>query len=303
MLDFMKKKKVTVRVPATSANIGPGFDSFACALSLYNTITFELCGSTLAFEGCDEAFRNRENLAYRGYELAMKKMGLSAEDGLKITIDADVPVCRGLGSSSTLIVAGAMAANELHDKKLSRMEILEVANEIEGHPDNVAAAIAGGLTASMLDEGKPYTVKYRMHEDIHTVVVIPDFELSTTLARGALPQEVPFKDAVFNLSHAALLLRALELGDEDMIKVSLKDRLHQDFRKKLIPGYAESEKFALELGAITYCISGAGSTQLALVKGDAVEFADRLREKIHTVCPGWTVLALSADNDGVKVVG
>ena len=176
MLDFMKKKKVTVRVPATSANIGPGFDSFACALSLYNTITFELCGSTLAFEGCDEAFRNRENLAYRGYELAMKKMGLSVEDGLKITIDADVPVCRGLGSSSTLIVAGAMAANELHDKKLSRMEILEVANEIEGHPDNVAAAIAGGLTASMLDDGKPYTVKYRMHEDIHTVVVIPDFQ-------------------------------------------------------------------------------------------------------------------------------
>ncbi len=302
MLDFMKKKKVSVRVPATSANLGPGFDSFAAALALYNTLTFELTGKSLVIEGCDEEYAGEDNLAYRAYVLAMKKMNLPVEEGLRIVIDANVPICRGLGSSSTLIVAGAAAANELHGSPLSRMGILEVANEIEGHPDNVAAAIIGGLTASMLEEGKPYVVKYFMNESISPVVIIPDFELSTAKARGVLPAEVSFKDAVFNLSHGALLLRALELGDGDMIKVSLKDRLHQSARSSLIPGYHEAEAMALELGAVAYCISGAGSTQLALVQGDADAFADALRDRVCAKYPGWQVLALTADNEGYKVL-
>ncbi len=302
MFDFKNKKKVTVKVPATSANLGPGFDSFAVALSLYNMLTFEITGSDLIIDGCDKEYAGEDNLAYRAYLSAMKKMGLEAEKWLHITIEADVPICRGMGSSSTLLVAGAAAANALHGSPLSRMDILEATNEIEGHPDNVAAAIVGGLTASMLEEGKPYVVKYFMNESIRPVVIIPDFELSTAKARGVLPAQVPFKDAVFNLSHGALLLRALEMGDGETVKVALKDRLHQSFRSQLIPGYHEVEEMALSLGAVAYCISGAGSTQLALVQGDAEVFADELRSKVSGKYPGWRVMALTADNEGYKVM-
>ncbi len=302
MLNFSRKKKVTLRVPATMANIGPGFDSFGCAVSLYNKFTFELTGTDLAFSGVHAKYANDTNMAYQAYVATMKRIGQLSERGIRITIESDIPICRGLGSSASLLVAGAVAANELHGRPLSNKDILEIATEMEGHPDNIAPAIIGGLTASMMDEGVPFTVKYTVASNIHPIVIIPDFELSTAEARAALPKQVPFNDAVFNISHAALLLRALELGDENIIRHALSDKLHQPYRKSLIQGYEEVESAAMSLGAISYCISGAGPTQLAIVTQDPEKFVKALSTKICVSHPGWKVMSLSIDNEGAKIL-
>ena len=298
----MSLQKVTVRVPATTANIGPGFDSFGCALALYNTITVALEGETLCIEGCPEAYRGPDNLVAVAYRAAMQRMELPCEDGLHITIQAEIPVSRGLGSSAALLVAGALAANALHGNALDRRTLLEVCNTIEGHPDNLAPALYGGLTASMLESGKPYTVRYDVHPSLRFVAIIPDFELSTHRARGVLPKMVPYADAVYNVSHAAVLLRAIADGDGETIAAALRDRLHQPYRKDLIAHYEQAEAAALELGALAYCISGAGPTQLALVNGNEEAFAYMLKEKLLRFAPGWQVLPLEVDPAGAQLL-
>lgn len=298
----MSQKKVTIRVPATTANIGPGFDSFGCALTLYNTITVALEGESLAIDGCPEAYRGADNLVAVAYRAAMQRMSLPCEDGLHISIDAQIPVSRGLGSSAALLAAGALAASALHGDLLDRRTLLEVCNAIEGHPDNLAPALYGGLTASMLENGKPYTVRYAVHPSLHFVAVIPDFELSTHKARGVLPQAVPYADAVYNVSHAAVLLRAIETGDAETVTAALQDKLHQPYRRDLIAHYEQAEAAARELGALAYCISGAGPTQLALVNGNEEAFAYMLREKLLRFAPGWQVLPLSVDASGAQMV-
>ncbi len=297
----MALQKVTVRVPATTANIGPGFDSFGCALTLYNTITVALEGDSLVIDGCDEAYRGPDNLVAAAYRAAMQRIGCACETGLHISISADIPVSRGLGSSAALLTAGALAASALHGDALDRRALLEVCNAIEGHPDNLAPALYGGLTASMLEDGKPYTVRYTAHPSLRFVVVIPDFELSTHRARGVLPQQVSYADAVYNLSHAAVLLRAVENGDAEMISAALRDKLHQPYRKGLIAHYEEAQAAALELGALSYCISGAGPTQLALVNGNEEAFAFMLREKLLRFAPGWQVMPLEIDAVGACI--
>ncbi len=298
----MAMQKVRIRVPATTANIGPGFDSFGCALALYNTITVALEGESLVIEGCDEAYRGPDNLVVVAYRAAMERMGLACEAGLHITIEADIPVCRGLGSSAALLVAGAMAANELHNAPLDKRALLEVCNTIEGHPDNLAPALYGGMTASMLEAGVPYTVRYAVHPTLHFVAVIPDFELSTHRARGVLPAQVGYADAVYNLSHAAVLLRAMEQGEGELITAALRDRLHQPYRETLIPHYADAKAAALRLGALAYCISGAGPTQLAVVNGNEEAFSFMLREALLRFAPTWQVLPLQVDAVGATLL-
>ena len=297
------KKSVTVRVPATTANLGPGFDSFGCALALYNVITFTLEGNRLCFDGCDEEFCNEQNLAVQAYDAVCGRLGVPREAGLKISIRAAIPVSRGLGSSAALLAAGATAADVLHGGSLDRNELLTLCTAIEGHPDNLAPAFFGGLTASMLENGRPDTVRCPVHPEIGFVAVIPDFPLSTHIARSVLPQSVAYADAVYNLSHAVILMKALEQGNAALIARALRDRLHQPYREKLIPHYAEAKTAALRQGAISYCISGAGPTQLALVSGDARGFAARLQKEIAAFAPGWHVLALSVDNSGAVVLG
>lgn len=297
----MENKKVTVRVPATTANLGPGFDSFGCALALYNTVTVEQIGHTLVIEGCDSAYCNENNLVVQAYRAAVQRMGLEPEAGLKINICAQIPVARGLGSSAAMLAAGALAANALHGSRLSKAEVLEVCNVLEGHPDNLAPALYGGLTASMVEEGRPYTVQYNVHPSLNFVTVIPDFELSTRKARSVLPRQVSYADAVYNLSHAAVLARALELGETSLIACALKDKLHQPYRESLIAHYALAREEALRLGALAYCISGAGPTQLALVQGNAEAFAFWLAEALMHDAPGWKVLPLAVDAVGAVV--
>ncbi len=292
---------VTIRVPATSANLGPGFDSFGCALALYNTYTFEQISGGLEISGCDEEFRNRDNLSIVAYRYAMEALGLSMEP-LSLTIDAHIPVCRGLGSSSAMIIGGVMAANVLHGSPLSREELLRLCTVVEGHPDNLAPALYGGMTASLMRGGMPVTACFPLSEKLRFFALVPPFHLSTQTARAVLPQRVPFADAVFNVSHAALLLRALETADIDMISLALDDRLHQPYRKGLIEGYDIAEQTARACGVRAFCISGAGPTCLCIADNDTV--GERLSEAVakQEALPGWQVLALRVDTEGAKVL-
>lgn len=289
--------KITVRVPATTANIGPGFDSMGCALALYNYITCEvLPAGKLVITGCPEPYQNEENLAVQGYRAVLSRLGLPNE-GLSLNIRAEIPVCRGLGSSAALIAGGAAAANLLHGSPLPPAELLEVTNEIEGHPDNLAPAIYGGLTASLVEDGKPRTVKLPLSPTLRWVAAIPDFELSTHLARAVLPKEVAFVDAVYNASHVAVLVGALGRGDRELIAMALRNRLHQPYREKLIPEYNKVKTVAEQCGAIAFCISGAGPTLLALT--DEASFAAQFADKCKRLEHRWNIMELAVDTEGI----
>ncbi len=289
--------KITVRVPATTANIGPGFDSMGCALALYNYITCKVLPvGKLVITGCPEPYQNEENLAVQGYRAVLSRLGLPNE-GLSLNIRAEIPVCRGLGSSAALIAGGAAAANLLHGSPLPPAELLEVTNEIEGHPDNLAPAIYGGLTASLVEDGKPRTVKLPLSPTLRWVAAIPDFELSTHLARAVLPKEVAFVDAVYNASHVAVLVGALGRGDRELIAMALRDRLHQPYREKLIPEYNKVKTAAEQCGAIAFCISGAGPTLLALT--DEASFAAQFAEKCKRLEHRWNIMELAVDTEGI----
>ena len=257
-------KKVTVRVPATTANLGPGFDAFGCALSLYTDVTFEETESGLEITGCDEAYTGPDNLAYTSYCAVLASLSEEIR-GVKIHIDAQIPIGRGLGSSAALLVAGAMGANVLRGNKLSTQGLLNITNAMEGHPDNLAPAFFGGLTASMVDNGLPVSVNFPLHPDWEFVALIPDFDLPTTLARSVLPEQISRADAIYNVSHGALVLKALELGDEKLLRTAMQDRLHQKYRKKLIPDYEKIEALVRTTGA-GFCLSGAGPTLLCITR-------------------------------------
>lgn len=294
-------KKVTVRVPATTANLGPGFDSVGCAFTLYNIISFSLSDEFI-IEGCEDQYKNENNLAILGFD-AVLKYSKKERKGLKVEFEQiDIPVSRGLGSSSSLLVAGALACDNLYDLNLSKEEILCILNRIEGHPDNLSPAIFGGLTASMVSEEVPYSVSYNIHKSIDFIAFIPDFKLLTSRARGVLPKTVPFADAVFNESRVAILLKALEIADKKLISISLDDRIHQPYRKHLIDGYETVEKIAKENGALAFCISGAGSTCLCITNDKELFFSKVSAELKNNGFENWRVLPLSVDYEGAKII-
>ncbi|MEA4964274.1 MAG: homoserine kinase [Oscillospiraceae bacterium] len=290
--------QITIRVPATTANLGPGFDCFGCALAMYNTLRFTEQENGFSFVGFEEIYANEDDLAVTGYRAAMERMGLSPM-GLRIEIETGIPICRGLGSSSSLIAAGALAANAFHGSPLSREELLEVCNRIEGHPDNLAPAIFGGLTASMLVDGKPVMVRCPIHPRVHFVALIPDFEFSTRKARAALPKTLTYQDAVFNVSHGAILLRALEAGDERLIAMAMADRFHEPYRKPLIAGSDVAEQAARSCGALAFVLSGAGPTFLCVTTDPS--FAEKVRESLAKLLPAWSVTPLPVDQQGATV--
>ena len=229
----------------------------------------------------------------------MEALGLEPEP-LRLDIDAHIPVCRGLGSSSAMIIGGMMAANALHGSPLDKDEMLRLCTVIEGHPDNLAPALYGGITASLMREGRPITARFPLSEKLRFLALVPDFPLSTQLARSVLPQRVPFADAVFNVSHAALLLRALETADTEMIALALDDRLHQPYRRSLIEGIDLAEQTARECGVTAFCISGAGPTCLCIADND--EIGECLQKRLPEVLPNWQVLPLRLDTEGAKLL-
>ena len=289
-------EQITVRVPATTANLAAGFDVLGCALTLYNTLTFRL-QEGLSFSGCDEAYQSPENLAYQGFSCVYAHIGQEVP-GVHIQIQADIPVSRGLGSSAALLAAGAYAANALSGAGLSTDTLVALTTRIEGHPDNLAPAFYGGLTASMLEDGQVYTVRYTPHPSLRFVALSPDFPLSTHTARSVLPAAVPFRDAVYNGAHLAVLLRALENGDMTQISAALRDRLHQPYRMPLIDEYEDIRRVALEKGCAAVCISGAGPTILCLTQNPG--FAAAMTAATAELRHRWQVRDLAVDSVGAQ---
>ena len=271
--------KVTVRVPATTANLGPGFDAFGCALNLYTDVTFEETEYGLEITGCDEEFAGPDNMAYTAYCAVLASLSEEVR-GVKIHIESQIPICRGLGSSAALLVAGAMGANILRGNKLSTQGLLNITNAMEGHPDNLAPAFYGGLTASMVDNGLPVTVNFPLHPDWEFLALVPDFTLSTPKARAVLPKEVSRADAIYNISHGAMVLKALELGDEKLLRNAMQDRLHQNYRRSLIQDYDSIEQLVRTTGA-AFCLSGAGPTLLCITLDPKLE--EKLMKKLPAV--------------------
>ncbi|MBW4535873.1 MAG: homoserine kinase [Pleurocapsa minor HA4230-MV1] len=268
--------QVTVSVPATTANIGVGFDCLGAALTMANEFQFVVVDSDtklkIIVEG-EEAHKvglGDNNLIYRSL-LQFYQHIQQTPPHLEITIKLGVPLSRGLGSSATAIVGGLLGANSLAGNPLSQKEIMQMAIAIEGHPDNVVPALLGNCLLSVEDRGEWQISQIPWHQDIIPIVAIPNFELSTREAREVLPTEYSRSDAIFNISRMGLLIRALETNNPAWLKTALADQLHQPYRQKLITGYQQVEQAAIASGAYGLVISGAGPTLLALANPERVE--------------------------------
>lgn len=284
-----------IRIPGSSANIGPGFDCFGIGWQVYNNIEF-LPADMLKISGCPEEFQNEENLAWLGYKAVMEAAGIENTAVEIKFLESDIPVSRGLGSSAALIVGGAVAANEMHGLKLSRQQILELTAHIEGHPDNIAPSVFGGFSVSVMDGERVVSAQFPLSEKLSFTALIPDFKLSTELARSVLPQSYSRADAIFNISRASLMIKALEAGDGELVKAALHDRIHQPYRTGLIKGYDKAEELALFLGACGVCVSGAGPTILCVSEKES--FSAKMRKAMAEEFPTWQVMELLVDREG-----
>lgn len=290
---------VRVKVPASTANFGPGFDSLGLAVSLYATLCFWEDEDGLKIEGCDDAYKTEHNLAVVAYKKVLSRLGIPFKN-LGVRIESEIPVSRGLGSSAALIVAGLLAGNAAHGAKLSKSTLFSLATELEGHPDNVAAALFGGFTASMMQNGVPNMARYEIDPALRFLALVPDFKISTHAARTALPKTVPFSDAVFNLSRMGVLLKALEHGDDPLITAALDDKLHQPYRSKLIPGYETVRSLALNAGCTAFYISGSGSACMCMYRGES--FPKRMKELIAGLENNWHAIPVNIDHDGAMLL-
>jgi homoserine kinase len=268
-----------VRVPASSANLGPGYDVMAAAVSLDLDLEVEEVGEFSLDPGGLDVSTGRDNLVVRAFE------SLHSADGIAFRLRSEIPLARGLGSSAAAIVAGLFAADHLFELALSKEEMLARATALEGHPDNVAAAIYGGFVlCGPGPDGAPLAARFDPPEGLESIVVIPSEEVSTGPARAAIPAEVPLADAVANVSSAALLVLGLRSADLDLVSRGLHDRLHQPYRRDLYPRSMEIVDSAAELGALGATISGAGPAVLVWTTWqDAGNVAAALERR----CAGW----------------
>lgn len=300
--------QVTVSVPATTANLGVGFDCLGAALSMANEFQFVKVETNtklkILVEG-EEASKvgtGQNNLLYRAILYLYHKLE-QIPPNLEITIKLGVPLSRGLGSSATAIVGGLLGANSLAGNPFNRSQIMQMAIAIEGHPDNVVPALLGNCLLSVQEAEQWHISPIPWHQDLIPVVAIPDFELSTKEARSVLPHEYSRSDAIFNISRMGLLIRALATNNEEWLKTALVDKLHQPYRQQLIVGYNEVREAAIAAGAYGVVISGAGPTLLALTNPQQVE------RVVASVTETWAnlrvnavVRSLSLDRQGAKIV-
>lgn len=310
--------KISVKVPATSANIGPGFDCLGMALPLYNTITIEetvLPGTgveiniisennALSESSLEHIPLDENSLVYKAVELLYNSIGQTPGE-LKITIRSEIPVARGLGSSAAVIVGALMAANELLGHPADEAALLSIACELEGHPDNIAPAIVGGLVLSSQEEdGAVVYQELNWPQDWLITVCIPDFELSTDIARSVLPKEVPMKDAIFNMRRLAMFVQAVNNKDENLMKMALQDKLHQPYRIKLIQGLDSIMNQLRHIESVLGCvISGAGSSILVISrKNDIDKIKNIVKETWEEQNIKSEIKTLSIEQSGAKIV-
>ena len=302
---------VRVRVPASTGNVGPGFDAVGLALSVYNEVRLigRSAGPALAIEiegeGAGTISTDGSNLVLRAVQRGFRAAKRPMPPSVELRLLNRIPLARGLGSSATAIVGGLAAADAATGHRLSREDLLSLAAEMEGHPDNAAPCLFGGLTVSTMVSGRVVSASCRdkgLFRGMKLVAAVPDFELRTKDARAVLPRTVSRADAVFNVGRAVLLLAALKERRYDLLSAALEDRLHQPYRKKLIPGFDAVIAAAKRAGAFGACLSGAGPTILAFspaAKAAAVGRAMQRAFKAKRVSS--RVLMLDADRQGIRV--
>lgn len=308
--------KVSVKVPATSANLGPGFDCFGLALPIYNTITVE--ETVYPTTGLEiNVFTDKENqpndfhiptdssnIVYKAIELLYAYTG-QTPPAMRININADIPIAKGLGSSASVIVGGIVASNKLLGNPADLEALLSIANEIEGHPDNIAPAMLGGFVLSSAeDDGRVAYRKIEWPQEWKLTVCIPDYELSTSISRSVLPEEVAIKDAAYNAKRCAMFIEALHTKDAELMKLAMSDKLHQPHRVRLVPGLDDIiGRLKHEENVIGTVLSGAGPSMLVISQGNNVE---NIREKINDIWHGHGVRAdirtVNIETNGLEIL-
>jgi len=319
----MGMKIVKVRVPATAANLGPGFDVLAIALRLYNTVEMEVrtgkSGKKLEIdivgEGEDDLPRDRRNIVYRAAKLVLDKFHF-APSTLHIRLKNRIPLASGLGSSAAARIGGLVGANRLCGERLNRQEILNLAAEIEGHADNASAAMMGGLVVSCVLSSRGRTglhepkrieiVKLNPPQNLSCVVCIPNFQVLTSHARKILPRSVKFEQAVFTSSRVAMLLAALTRQRYELLGMAMEDRLHQPYRKRLVKGMNTVFEEAMRGGALGVSLSGAGPSIFAFTKASPPWRAEKVGKAMREAFARYEIesryLVLGIDREGTKIV-
>ena len=293
--------RVRVRVPATSANLGPGFDALGLALALHNEVTLD-DGDEVAVsvegEGRGRLDGGAKNLVARAVVLGHELAGRPFR-GARLHCVNRIPLSRGLGSSAAAWVGGLLAANALMGEPLDREALMTAAARAEGHPDNVAAALLGGLTVSCADGDRVVAVSLAVPGDIEWVVLLPETEASTREARAVLPETLPRADAVFNVQRASLLLAALAGGRADLLGLAMQDRLHQPYRRRLFPWMDAVATAGRRAGALGCVLSGAGPSMLAAVRArDGEGVARAMEQALRGAGLAGRALALPVDSVG-----
>ena len=296
---------VKVRVPASTSNLGSGFDAFGLALQIYLTVEMKISCEGLQIlpvgEGALEIPIHEENLIFRSAKKVFEMTGQPLP-GLKIIIDNKIPLFRGLGSSGAATIAGILCAAKLYNLHITNEEILALAQEIEGHPENAASSLQGGLTINCVDEhNNVISKKVEVDEHLKAVLLIPEVNISTHEARRVLPKSVSHSEAVFNLQRSALLAHAFITRDYDELKVAMQDKLHQPYRKHLMPGYDEFEILGYQNGALGVCVSGSGSAILGFTLGDGKDLQSSWEEKSSNLSLKAQVVIIGIDNQGGQV--
>lgn len=285
-----------ISVPASSANLGPGFDALGLALGLYNTCEFKKISDKDLFEQ-----NLKDNLIYKAYKYAFdfyEKEIIPVE----FDLDANIPLSRGLGSSAACIVMGIMAAFSVMGKEFDKKEILKIATEMEGHPDNVSPAIFGNASAAILKDQEVFVEEFEISNNFKFLAIIPDFKLPTKLAREALPETYTKENAVFNISRVSMLILSLISGNEENLKTALDDKIHEPYRLKLIPEIDEIEKIIAESPAIGHYLSGAGSTIMVILKSSDRKSEKLIKNKLEKLSASYKVMPVEIDKRGAFLI-
>lgn len=295
---------IVARVPATSANLGPGFDCFGLAIRLHNDVALSPDGPfgvEILGEGADTLPRDRSNLVARTVSRFFDIIGRPPPP-FRLRLTNRIPMTGGLGSSSTALVGGLLVANRLAGDPVTHSELMRIAAELEGHPDNVAPAMLGGLVVSVLDGNRLITVPMPVPVDLRGVLFLPRFSTSTRDARRLLPARVSYHDAVFNLSRAALFVAAFAVGRLDLLDVATQDRLHQPYRQVLFPSMPRLLRAAVEAGALGAWLSGSGSALLALSRGAESRIAEAFDAAARANGVAGRSLVVELETDGAVLL-
>ena len=294
---------ISVRVPATSANLGPGYDAVGLALSLSMRISLDRAPYPVLEvrgAGSDLIPRGPDHPAYRAARFVAELVG-EPDAHFRLFQENAIPPVRGLGGSAAALVGGAVAANDLLGGQIAAPDLLNIVCELDGHPDNAAPALLGGLVIGTLTPEGVSAVRLEPKE-LKAVVAVPGFSVSTTAARRALPEKVPHRDAAFNVGRSGLLLGALATGEYDLLRVAMQDRLHQPYRSHLVPGLEDVIEAALENGAYGACLSGSGPTILAFAsEAKAAGIAPAMQAAFEARGVASKALALEVDLGGAQV--